>query len=43
MRKLVVLVVSVVFLCSCGTKKHTNCDAYGNKSGSIEIEQKLNG
>jgi hypothetical protein len=27
------LVLGVFSIISCGSKKHTKCDAYGNKSG----------
>ena len=33
------LILNIFCYSSCGSKKHTKCDAYGNKSGKVKIEQ----
>ena len=40
--KKILFVILTLILVSCGSKKHSKCDAYGNKSGcneSINIEK----
>jgi hypothetical protein len=34
--KKILYVTLALILFSCGTKKHSKCDAYGNKSGYYE-------
>lgn len=38
MKKIISIALLIAIMCnvSCGSKKHTNCDAYGNKSGQIK-------
>jgi hypothetical protein len=40
MNKILYIALLVTFFCtsSCGSKKHTKCDAYGNKSGQNNTE-----
>lgn len=38
MKKILFVLLSLIFV-SCGAKKHSNCDAYGNKSGCVESEK----
>lgn len=37
--KKILYVTLALILFSCGTKKHSKCDAYGNKSGNIEYKK----
>ena len=39
MVKKILCVILTLILVSCGSKKHSKCDAYGNKSGFYESEK----
>lgn len=39
MKKIYFVILALIFV-SCGSKKHSKCDAYGNKSGCIKSEIK---
>ena len=36
--KKILFVILTLILVSCGSKKHSKCDAYGNKSGHFESQ-----